>query len=73
MVFHNAAEMCFALRKTAAPPILSISAPSLSDLPPSPTRPNINDTAIWGSGSSPALYPSCRLRLNQQDTGHTFT
>ena len=52
---------CFALRNSAAPPIpsklstLSLS-PSLSlSPPPSLTRPDINDTAIWGSSSSPAL------------------
>lgn len=60
---------CFALRNSAAPPILWKSAHSLShipfstslSLPPSLTCPDINDTAIWGSGSSPALFPSCRL------------
>lgn len=43
------------------PSLTSLSLPLSPSLPPSLTCPDINDTAIWGSGSSPALFPSCRL------------
>lgn len=40
---------CLTLRNKAAPPL------SLTQHPLSPSRADINDTAIWGSSSSPAL------------------
>lgn len=53
-VLHYAIVLPLPTSLTQHPPFLPRSL--------SLTRPDINDTAIWGSSSSPALSPSCRLR-----------